>query len=183
MRLEEALEVLKVAAKDLSSIGDVKEYNKFHRQEFFQKIHKVIQYWNYIYKNADPTNDIWMEALTVVDDISYENPSLKEIVEDILLKGGSKSKTEEKTEEFDKNNFVRIVMGYIDEIRAEFQNSYDTEKLGDIEWQLEQYKVELEKNSSLFSQEEYTNIMNSIYNELNKINSVNSLMENTIMKM
>ena len=175
MPIEQSLEELKKYAKDLASIGNVNDFIKTNKSEFISKWSKVMQYYNYIMKNS-PSQDLWMEALNIVDDIRYDNPSLDEWVNEIISPKKDKDEQQKNSNEendIDISTLSNRIESYVSEIKN--MRLWDENEISDISWKLNECKNMLISSQSSFEPSTYSSLMEDINKTLEKINRFNNM--------
>ncbi len=174
MPLDKALEELEKYAKDLSSIGDAKQFMKANKEAFISKWAKVNQYYLYIMNNTQGMSDEFFRAIEIVSDISYNNPSLEEWVEMITKPVNSKTQTE------DALAFKGSIEALISEVRD--MRYWDTQNVSEIKWELEEYLKKLKENRNLFEFYEYQGLLNNINATLDKIGMFEEMVNSNLMQ-
>lgn len=181
MSIEQALEELKKYAQEFSKVGDAKQAIASNKDEFLHKWAKVNQYYKYIMNNTKAMSDEWFMAIDIISDISMDNPSLEEWIEKIVEPKQEKTKTQSQ------NNVTMdasAISSQIESIVSEVKNmhSWDPDYIGDIEWQLQEYKKMLQSYQSSLDKNAYQNLMNEINISLNKIGKFNNMLNSETME-
>ena len=172
MSLEEALKQLEICAKQLESVGDVKTFIQDNKKEFLHRYAKVSQYYHYIEKNSKVGDSVFTEAINIVDDITKNNPSLKEFIELMISREYKKDVVPVQEETITKNNKVTELTNQIETLINEL-NKYDLDKLDDMEWALNAKKQELIELKDEFSVDEYERLLTAIDLKLENIRIIN----------
>ncbi|UKI27192.1 MAG: hypothetical protein L6V91_00445 [Bacilli bacterium] len=96
MSIEQALEELKKYARDFANVGDAKQAIQNNKEDFLHKWTKVMQFYKYIIENVKSMSDEWFMAVDILSDVSVDNPSLEEWVQQIIEPKNEKTQTQSK---------------------------------------------------------------------------------------
>jgi len=174
MPIEQALEELKKYAKDFTAIGDAKDAIKINKDEFMHKWIKVFQYYDYVSKNANM--DQFVEAVEIVENIRYNNPSLDSWIDSILNpKQNNKNDTN-----IDTSALSNKIESYVTEINN--MQYWDPNYINEIEWQLQELQKILISNQKAFDTNLYNSLLNDINSSLIKISRFNKMINSEVME-
>ncbi len=181
MPIKQALEELKKYAQEFAKVGDAKQAIQNNKDDFLRKWTKVMQYYKYIVENTKIMSDEWFMAVDTLSDISIDNPSLEEWIQQII------EPKHEKTQTQSKNNTsinTASISGPIESLISEVKNmqSWDPNHIGDVEWQLQEYQKMLISNQSSFDSNVYQSLMDDINAALNKISTFNNMLNSETME-
>lgn len=181
MSIEQALEELKKYARDFANVGDAKQAIQNNKEDFLHKWTKVMQFYKYIIENVKSMSDEWFMAVDILSDVSVDNPSLEEWVQQIIEPKNEKIQTQSKN---NASTNTETISGPIESLISEVNNmqSWDPDYIGNIEWQLQEYQKMLISNQSSFDSNVYQSLMNDINAALNKINRFNSMLNSETME-
>lgn len=167
-----ALKQLKIYADEFTKIQDPEYEIKNNEAEFMEKLQKIKQYFIYIITKSEIGSDEWHEACDIIGDIEFKNPKLEKWIELILNPDSEKT----QSEEIDTTEITGPIESLINEIKN--MQTWNTDHVDDIEWELQNYKEKLIENQNAFEPDVFHSYMDDIDATLNKIN----LFKNTIEK-
>ena len=181
MPIEKALEELKKYAKEFASVGDAKRAIQNNKEDFLHKLGKVNQYYKYVINNTKGMSDEWFMAVDILADITIDNPSLEEWVEQMI------EPKHEKTQTQSQGNVsvdTATISGPIESLVSEVKNMqhWDPDHIGDVEWQLQEYQKMLISNQSSFEPNVYQSLMDDINAALDKIHKFNNMLNSETME-
>ena len=181
MPIDQALEELKKYAKEFASVGDAKQAIQNDKEDFLHKWGKVNQYYKFIINNTKGMSDERFMAVDIISDISIDNPSLEEWVEQMI------EPKHEKTQTQSQGNMTvdtATISGPIESLVSEVKNMqhWDPDHIGDVEWELQEYRQKLLENQSLFDSNVYQSLMNDINAALHKIQGFYNIINSESME-
>ncbi len=137
--IEQALEELKKYAYEFTQVGDAKKAISTNKEDFLHKWAKVNQYYKYVVNNAKNMSDEWFMAIDIISDITIDNPSFDEWIEQMV------APTKQKTQIKSQNSLTvdtATISGSIESLISEVNSMqhWDPDHIGDIEWQLQEYQ-------------------------------------------
>ncbi len=183
MEIEQLLQQLKSYENQLVQIGDVNVYRQTNNKEFLQLWTMFVKTFEKISLATKNNIDLYSEALDIITDLEFDNPSLEAFVESIFQNEMNKSKTNSQNDlgnrQFDTSSLANKIESYVSEIsNLQFWNESE---IGDIKWALEEYQKQLISHQQEFDPQLYSSLMNDINVSLNKIAKFNGLMESELM--
>lgn len=181
MTLEQAIIELKKYAKELTDVGDAKEFIKNNKEEFIHRWTKVLQYYNYALKKVDVSSEQFDEIVDIMNDIAVENPSLEPWVYEI-----QKPASEVRNEQNDNKSNIKVEeivnqANYLIELISNMQ-SWDTEVVTSIDSRLREYLRIITNNKEAFNEEIYENLTTNINKALSKISKFNDMLDSDAMQ-
>lgn len=182
MSSEQALEELKKYAQEFAAVGDAKEAIAADKAGFLHKWTKVMQYYRHICRQEKGVTMLFLDAVDVVDDIKYDNPSLEDWVMQIISppQNTKEKTTSQSSPSIDTSALASRVDSYVTEVRT--MQSWDPERIGDIAWQLEECQKTLLANQSSFSPQLFDSLMADINASLDKIGRFNNMLNSDVME-
>ena len=181
MPIEQALEELKKYAKEFASVGDAKQAIQNDKEDFLHRWGKVNQYYKYVINNTKSMSDDWWTAMEIITDIVEENPSLDEWAKQMTVSSPKKTQTQSQNKD---SIDLAAISGPIESLVSEVQSMqhWDPNHIGDVEWQLQQYRGKLLENKNSFEPNVYQSLMNGINAALDKIGRFNSMINSEAME-
>ena len=170
MRFIKELEKLNDYADDFANIGDANDALIFNSKRFFEKFNNVFAYYYFIVSNAKPDSEDWYEAIRIVSEIAFYNPSLKYWVNLIIDKADALEFEEKIGRKQKKMKLPDVINNLFDE----FDNikCWDMNRIGEISWNLIELQKRLMLEKDNYNPNEFKKIMDKINEYLKKIAKV-----------
>lgn len=126
-------------------------------------------------------SDEWLAAIDIISDITLDNPSLKEWIEQMVKPKQQKTQTQsQNSATIDTATISGPIESLISEVNA--MQQWNPHHIEGIEAQLQEYQKMLTANQSSFEPNAYRGLMNDINTTLNKISRFYTMLNSEAME-